>query len=529
MNEVTTTNEQPKTGWLDTAGRIIDRCIYAVAPVYGMQRMQFRRSVALLSAHEGASNSNTRGSSWIGSRLSADSVLEADLETLRTRSRELYRNDSFGGTVDDKTNHVIGTGFTPQSRIDPKIVGTEAAQIFNAENEALYKRWSKTCDIGGRFSLWQQSRLMSRHFDVDGEGLAVMSDDATPERPIPLTIEVVDPERLETPPGYIGNPRVRMGVERDVTGRVVAYHIRKTHPFDTLEFDQTYERVEAWRVLHVYERWFAGQSRGLPWLCRAMNRLKDCKDLDEAAVITQQVQACFAVFVKTPFSPTSAAQAAATGTSGNDRLQEIRPGGIHYQGVGEEIQFASPSGTGNTYAPFQEWNYRRVAAAINWPFEMMVKNWGGLSFAAGRLVLTGLKMDVKSRQKLIDEAFLTPVWNRMVDEAVMLGRSSIEPRLWAQRPWVYQEHKWTSPAWSYAITPGEEVNANIEAVNNNQKTLAAVVAESGEDLEEVLAQRKIEVAMQRDAEILPPDIVKAEAAAMPAPQALEAAGGSNAS
>lgn len=523
MNEV----RQPeiKQTWLDAAAGFVDRCIYAVAPVYGAQRMAFRRGITNLAGFEGARHDSTRGSSWIGSRLSIDSDLEEDLDTLRDRSRELYKNDSFGGTIDEKVNHVVGTGFTPQSRVDKRLVGTEAADVFNAENEAIYERWAPQCDVTGRESLWQQTRLMARHLEFDGESIAVMSFDADTARPLPLVIEVIDPMRLETPPEMVGNRLVRMGVEKDTSGHIVAYWIRKSHPNDTVDVSLQFDRVEAWRVLHLYEKWFAGQTRGLPWLCRTLNRLKDCKDLDEAEIIAQQVQACFAVFVKTAYSPQSAARAAATETNGTSRLQEVRPGGIHYMGHSEEVQFATPTRPGGTYAPAQELNYRRVAAAINWPYEMLMKNWAGLSFAAGRLVLTSLKMDCKSRQKLICEKFLSPVWRQMIDTSVafgnMLGTSSIEPRLYQQRPWVYHKHSWTAPAWSYAITPGEEIKANIDAVNNNQKTLAAVVAESGEDLEEVLAQRKLELEQQRSFEILPPDVSRAEA-----PQPV--AGGSNA-
>jgi len=513
MREVPSPQSPPLT-LLDRIGSFIDQCVLAVAPGYGAARMITRaRGRRMLSTYEGAVSDSTRGSSWLGSRLSADSALETDLTSLRSRSRELYRNDSYGGAVDDVVNHVVGTGFTPQCRIPEKVVGTEAGKVFREELEAIYKRWAPCCDISGKVSLWQQTRLMQRHILFDGEGIAVLSDDPTKDSPIPLTIEIIDPERLETPPELINNARCRMGVEKDGSGRIVAYWIRKTHPGDTLELNLEYERVPARRVLHVFERWFAGQTRALPWLCRTLNRIKDCKDLDEAEVIAAQVQACFAVFIKTPISPANAAAAAASSTSDGNRIQDIRPGAAHYIGYGEEVDFATPTRPGGTFAPFQEWNYRRIAAALNVPYEMLVKNWSGVTFAGGRLILSGFKLDTKSRQKLIVEQFLTPIWNRLVDESVMLGACSIEPRLWESRPWLYQDHTWTAPAWPYAITPGEEIKANIEAVDNNQRTLASVVAETGEDLEDVLEQRKREMQMQRDYDILPAETKTADATA----------------
>jgi lambda family phage portal protein len=507
----------PVTMW-DRVGGFIDRCALAVSPSWGAERIAARSGFREmerrnLSTFEGAKQDYIRGSNWLGSRLSPDSALEEDLDSLRNRSRELYRNDCYGGAVDNVVNHVVGTGFTPQCRISEKLVGLEASQVFREELEGVYAQWSPRCDISGRVSLWQQSRLVERHLLFDGEGLAVISDEPHPDKPIPLTIEVIDPERLETPPTEVGNKLIRLGIEKDAHGRIVAYHIRKTHPGDTVDTNQLYDRVPAVRVLHVFEKWFAGQSRGLPWLCRVLNRIKDCKDLDEAEIIAAQVQACFAVFIKKPGSPGVNAAAAASATDGTLRYQDIRPGAQHYLAAGEEIQMASPTRPGNTFSPFQEWNMRRVAAGMNYPYEQLVKNWGGISFAGGRLVLAGFRLDAKSRQKLLDEQFLCPVWCRMTDEAVLTGQTSIEPRLWAQRPWVYQAHAWTPPAWPYAITPGEEIKANIDAVNNNQKTLEAVVAETGEDLESVLAQRQRELKMQRDMNILPPDVKQIDATA----------------
>lgn len=515
---------KPET-WLDRLGGFVDRAIFAVAPSYGFQRMQSRAvATAHLSTYEGAAHDTTRGKSWIGSKLSPDSALEEDLESLRTRSRELYRNDSYGGAVDTTVNHVVGVGFTPQCKIPEKIVGTEAAGVFREELESIYERWSPRCDISGRVSLWQQTRLAQRHIQFDGEALAVLSDDPSESRPIPLTVEVIDPERLETPPGMIGNKLVRLGIEKDAAGRVVAYWIRRAHPGDTLDISMEYDRVPASRVLHVFERWFAGQSRGLPWLSRALNRIKDCKDLDEAEIIACQVQACFAAFIRKPGNAVTNAAAAASGTSGNNRYQEVRPGAMHYLGTGEEVDFANPQ-RGNSFRDVQEINYRRIAAALNIPYEILIKNWSGVSFAGGRLVLAEFRLDTKSRQKLLVEQFLCPIWQRVVDEAVLTGQSSIEPRNWMARPWVYHKHAWTPPAWPYAITPGEEIKANIEAVNNNQRTLASVVAETGEDLEEVIEQRAREMQLQRDADILPPAVLTAESQAAIAPQDMEVANG----
>jgi capsid protein len=157
--------QQLPVTWLDRAARFIDRCALAVSPKWGAERIAVRHRWSELerrnlATFDGASDDYARGQSWIGSKLSPDSALEGDLASLRTRSRELYRDDSFGGAVDNQVNHVVSTGFTPQCKISEKIVGTEASQVFRDELEGVYSQWSPRCDISERISLWQQTRLV---------------------------------------------------------------------------------------------------------------------------------------------------------------------------------------------------------------------------------------------------------------------------------------------------------------------------------------------------------------------------------
>lgn len=305
-----------KQTFADKVGAFVDQVVYAFRPIAGAKRIQFRKRFREVSmrAHEGATSDETRGSSWIGSRLSPDSALEEDLQDLRVRSIELYRNDSAGGAVDTRVNLVVSYGFTPQASILPRDgVSQEQADLWNDQLELVYDQLYGRICVTGKESLWQALRLAERNHCVYGESFTVLSDVGHPDKPVPLTIEVIDPERVETPLEKINDPRVRMGIEYDAKGRIVAYYVRRTHPGDTKKLDFTYDRIDASRVLHVFEKWFAGQSRGYPWLTRTLNRIKDRKDLGEATIIAAQVEACFAVFI-TGASPYGDAVAATTST-----------------------------------------------------------------------------------------------------------------------------------------------------------------------------------------------------------------------
>lgn len=485
-------------------GSAVDSMVYAFAPVAGARR-QLTRALwdqtgeRVLQqagrAYEGADSNDHRIDSWLGSRLSPDTALETDLEELRHRSREIVRNDAVGGAVDQRVTHDVGTGFTPQAHVMERagVITAADAKGLNVAIEALYTHFAKAADISRRQSLWMQTRLIDRTWATDGECLVVLSDLPDPDRQIPLAIEVVDVDRLETPPQHAANPLVRLGIEKDAVGRIVAYWIRNANPYDSLHTDLNYTRVDAVRVIHLYEAFFPEQSRGLPWLVRALNRVKDAKDTDEAAIIKLQVEACFAALVKTGSSPMGAAVGAASETkTDGKRLQNILPGGVHYIDNADEILFANPSGGGSNFESQQGWNYRRIAAAIDMPYEWLMRDWRGVSFAGGRLVLAGARLSTQDRQQMLIEIVLEKIWERIVDEGVAVGILPIDPRLYRRfRDW-FTAQIWTPARWRYAITPGEEVDADIKEIEANLCTLEEKIAERGDDYERIILRRMFE-------------------------------------
>ena len=474
----------------------LDRLIGYVAPEWGLRRLAARqrmdaaeRARDRFARIEAAERTNSRADKWLISRLSPDSQLELDLQTARDRSRDMYQNDALGGAVDSKVNHIIGGGFTPQARV--ALPDVAAGDRINEQLERLYRQWSPRADVSGTRSLWQLSRLAARHNEFDGESFTVMSDVGTADKPIPLALQVIDPERVETPPGESGNPLVRLGIKHDRQGRIVSYFIRRTHPGDTKQVDLEYDEVPAERVLHVFEQWFAGQSRGLPWIVRAIQRSKDAKDLDDSTILREQVQACFAVFVEQGYgSNYDAATAAQSGVDSSGRgLEDIVPGTIRYLNPGEKTTFATPPGTAGTFQSFMTWCYRRISAAINWPFEMVLKDWSGTSFAGGRLVLADAKKATEVGQKFMSELWFSRVWERIVREAVIVGAIDVEPGDYLASPFTYHEHVWIPPRWDYALNPGEEVSADIAEIDAGLALYEEKLGKRGYDLEDFAKRR----------------------------------------
>ena len=490
--------------------RATGRAIQAVEFWLTPERVTRRRTMAnnlkfqelRLSSREAGDLDRFRGSKWITSRLSPDSEAEADLEDIRDRARDLYLNDPiFAGYVKSRVTQVVGMGFTLQARIkEGDGISAERARDLNKTLEALWKRQARRIGISGTRSFWQIQRLAQRCLDRDGEAFVVMSDRPVKGKPVPLALEVVTVSRVATPPEKESNPRIRLGIERDVYGVPTHYYIRVTDPDDTKLVSETFRRVPAARVMHLYEEEEPGQSRGCPSASCVLNTLKDLKDYNEAALMKRQTEACFAAFVEVAegASPAVVAAAASHDTnSNNNRLQELVPGTIEYLGAGEKITFATPSGNGADQANYLDSQHHGVAAGLNFPYEQLTKAWGKANYASSRTALLEGHAEARVWQKLQTETICLPVWEEFVLQCIQARLVEITAVEYRKTPWLFDACAFIPTGWDW-VDPLKEVKAANEAIGGGIECRTDVVQSRGQDDEEV-QERRVQEQM-RDAD-----------------------------
>ena len=477
----------------------LDNWILSLFPTWGAGRIAARRKLSMVQrlssaaeqrfsrAYEASDNDRFRGSKWLTSRLSPNSELERESETLRDRAKDLFRNDSFASSaINGRVDNVVGCGIRMQSRIQPgEGVSESRAAELNRQVEAPFRVWARAEKLA------QKQRLFERCRGIYGEGFLILSDRGSADKPVPLSIQVIAPERIETPPGLLGDPNVRMGVRLDpATRKPTAYYLRTVHPNDTLETSWTYEEVPADRVVHVFEERFPGQVRGVPWLAPAMADLKDIKDFKETHLIAEQVAACFTVFIeKDEFGdPRAAAEGAASETaSDGGRIEDIEPGLIQYLRKGESVKFGDPNRPGNTLGPFLEWHLKAVAAAIRYPFELLVKHYEN-SYSGGRLSLIDGRIAFSCWQQESIEGGWQRVSDRFVEELVIVGGIDIEPDEFESNRSVFLQQSWVPPGMPW-IDPVKEVRGDREAIDGGLSTRSTSLASRGWDYDEVQEQR----------------------------------------
>lgn len=435
------------------------------------------------SAWEGADSDRFRGENWLTSKLSSNDELTAELETLVTRSLDLYRKDVFAASaINGRVDNVVCTGIRPQSRIQPLagVVTDEQAKEFNSQLEKAWGHWAKA----ERF--YQKQRMLERSNAIYGEALAVFSDDDNPEKPVTLALQVLNPQRLPYETQSHESRKFRLGIRTDSRNRPIEYLIRRAHPYDAEDPDYAFDPIDSERVAHCFEEMFPGQLRGVPWIAPAMTRLKDLKDFAEAHLVAEQTAACHAAFVKGITDPTMLAEA---GRARSD-LQDINPGTIQYLNDGEDIEFSNPNRPGATLAPYMKWALQGVSAALRYPYELLIKEFTN-NFSGGRLALIDGRMTFKTWQQMLIDSVFCPLWVKFVDQCVFQGVIAIDILLYEQNRQHFLQHAWIPPGWPW-VDPEKEVKADVDAIAAGLLTETESLSMRGRDFEETVITRERE-------------------------------------
>jgi len=450
-----------------------------------------RAEVKMQRAWEAADNDRFRGSKWLTSQLSINSDLEIDLATLWDRAEDLVRNDAYASSaVNGRVDNVIGTGMTFHSRIRAAMIDRDEdyTRQLNEQRERVFRQWARHDRFQHKQRLYEKSKA------IYGEALGVIADIGNESKPIPLTWQIINPRRLETPPRLDGNPLVRLGIRfadesyTDIEG----YWIRDTDPHDTVVDNDRYTFYPAWRVTHSFEALVPGQIRGVPWLSPVMGLLKDIKDFREAKLIAEQVAACTTTFISCPDPVGRAAGNASSTTDDGARLEELEPGRIEYIGEDDTVHHVDPDRPGGTFAPFVDHHAMTISAGLRYSYSMLTKDFRKSSFANGRLEMADARKTFECWQVAAADDALRPVIERATEEMVMLGLLDIEASVYRDDADAYNAHQMKPTRWRMAVNPKQENQADVVDVENLFASRTDKCDEREQDFDDVLATKERE-------------------------------------
>ena len=517
MREKTKPEPTKPNRW-ERFGRGLDQAILAIAPSWGDRRIAARTKRLLIDrqlqrieqlGHPSMHHSESRDYRFIGNRQSTDDQLEESLVDMQHRSREMTTtNPHASGAIEGRVAHEIGVGLSCRPEIhETDAITDDEAQEANQRLAEVCREWSEYgVDRQRQFSLAQIQRIAQRTYAGFGEVFLLLRE-APYSGPIGLTVEIVNPLRVQTPPEFRNDENVRLGIRyHPTTEQIQGYYVLKTehkygywsYDINDYEYFPRYDAQGMQRVCHIFEPILPDQSRGIPWLMSAIPFLKDIDDFHEAELINKQVEACLGVIIKGKHgqqTPLDVAQGNSTDTDGaGNRIEELYPGMVHYADEDGDISVIDPSRPGGNFAPFIEAGLRAVSAAANYPYEVLAKNFFRTTYSSGRLAMLDGKLGFDMRRDVLVTMGMRPVWRRIVNDSFFHGlMEGIATRVsYLANRYQWERHAWGGDSFG-SVDPEKEIKAHEIGLETGQETLAEIHAEKNKNWRDSMKQRHVEL------------------------------------
>lgn len=323
------------------------------------------------------------------------------------------------GALKTCRTNVVGSGLRLKSQIDYEFLGMseEEARDLESKIEREFALWadSPACDLERLDNFYELQQLAFLNWLMSGDVIATLPVTRRVNMPYDLRICLIEADRLSNPGGDTSDPHIVGGVETNDAGEVVAYHISKHHP---LSYDLTetgWTRVKAWgektgrrNVLHVMNRERIGQRRGVPFLAPVIEALKQLGRYTDAELVAAVVSGMFTVFIEKESASTDGAFGEIVPEeeqvdAGDDSTIELAPGAIVDLGEGEKAHDMNPGRPNTAFDGFVVAICRQIGAALEIPYELLVKCFNS-SFTASRgALLEAWKMFRMYRNWLADD------------------------------------------------------------------------------------------------------------------------------
>ena len=443
--------------------------------------------------YEGA-RVNRLTSDWVTGGTSADAEIKGSLARLRNRSRQLVRdNDYARQTIRAVRNNVIGTGIKMQAQVRMQRGGGRLDQAVNDAIELAWSDWGRkdSCHTAGRLSFPDIERLLVGAMAESGEVFVRMIRQPFGASRVPFALEIIESDLLDD--NYTGSSTIegnewRMGIELNRWGRPVQYAFLTKHPGDSTFGPSTTARhrlVPAAEVLHLYQQERPGQTRGVPWLASAIQRLHMLAGYEQAEVVRARASSSLMGFITSPEGELLGDE-----VYDNERVSNFEPGVFKYLAPGESVTVPQLDAPDGQLEPFLRAMLRAMAAGVGCSYETISRDFSQTNYSSSRLSLLEDRENWKALQQYMIENFHRPVFEAWLEMAVLGGALNLPA--YETDPDRYRRVRWMPRGWAW-VDPAKEVQAYKDAVRCGFKTQADVVAEQGGDLEELLLARKAEV------------------------------------
>lgn len=385
---------------------VLDRVVDFFAPQAGLDRIRARaKSQAIMNYDAASKGRRTYG--WKSPATSADAAAYGQRPQLRQLSRDVIRNRPLAARAQSVvTGSTVGTGIVPSLAM---LGGTDKAKT-EAFATLRAHLWSSDIDALGENTLFGLQTIVMNTVFSDGEIFVrqrIRDTRFNPGLKIPLQLELIEADYLNTTVMSNGANQVIEGVEYGPTGAIEAYHFWNRHPGE-IRMPQTGLASTRWpasRVLHIRKSDRPGQLRGVPWLAPVMMTLGEISDYIEAQILKQRMAALVAGVIS----------AATDGNNPNTKsLEDLSPGALVTVPEGSEVSWTSPPKV-DGYAEFIKQAVAMIAVGIGITYESLSGDLSQVNFSSAQMGHMVMDRNVEIWQIMLINQFCEGVERWLID------------------------------------------------------------------------------------------------------------------
>lgn len=474
----------------------------------------------------GASLAKKTLKTWIPQHWSAKEDIDRNLQTLRDRAADLATNSPVGAAaINTEVTNVIGTGLKvfPRIRYDELGMSAEQARQWSRKTKREFELWANSlyCDFSRRNTFGELQAIAFTSYLFDGDCFGLFKRRPTrSDMPYSLRIQLLEAQRISNPIGdkfgAIGDVeivlqdsknRIVNGIEVNENGQLEAIYVcnRIWNEPTTVTPELKWQRVRIFgketgcrNVLHICKDVRPDQFRGVPFLAPVIETIKQMSRYADAELTSAIIKSFFSLFFVQPLSNNDLNQIVGTGDEDGDtpcvNAEDYKLGSATIAALprGVDVKAIDSSNAQSTFDVFTNAFLTQVGAALNIPYELLVKKFQS-SYSASRAALLQAEDEFRQRKAAFVTDFCQPVYEEFLAEAVAIGRINapgffddpLTKSLWTSAQW-YNER-------SSILDPVKETQAMILRLDAGLSTYEREVAESsGLDFDEISATLKQE-------------------------------------
>lgn len=484
---------------------------------------------------------------YVPPRLSARQETNMSRADAVRATRHVERtNEHIRGGIDRNVEMVVGARLIVHPTPDWDLLGIKdwkTKKPFAQACQRAFNSWAydnrNLCDAEGDLNFGGLMNLAYRNVRApDGETHGIIHFDEARRTEYNTAwgtfIQVVDPDRVDTPPEHAGDPNVVMGRKLDRHGRRLGTYFKKKHPsegWDGTSVDFEFVPRETWWGRPMSWHWFfktrGGQPRGITALVTVLKPAIKIDSLDDSHIGAAALAAVMASYIKTTATPETVAEMLApmgTGRSVTDmkldhyEKSKIQIGGqrLPVLAPNDELKMESVQRSLADPTAFRNGFLRQFALALGVSFEQISNNFSDANYSAARAALLEVWRGVISARTLFTSHVASLVYSAVIEEAIEIGAVQLPPGAppFQENRAAYTACTWTGPGMGW-IDPLKEANAMLVRLQAKTSTRQKEAAANGDDYLEIFDQieqeeieaeeRNFSLEVNQSAAALPPD------------------------